>query len=82
MPRPSHEQVAEKLRKRAPEGVSIMIDLDNRWATAFSLDTEEPCVLIFGSNGELLASFRGRANKARLAEVSAALANVPMAGTP
>ncbi len=82
MPRPSHEQVAEKLRKRAPEGVSIMIDLENRWATAFSLDTEEPCILIFGSNGELRARFRGRANKARLTEVTAALASMPMDGKP
>jgi hypothetical protein len=73
-PRPSQDQVAEKLRKRAPENVSILIDLENRWATDYGLDTEEPCLLLFDSQGKLVAQFRGRASKARLGEVSAALA--------
>lgn len=73
-PRPSQDQVAEKLRKRAPENVSILIDLENRWATDYGLDTEEPCLLLFDADGQLVAQFRGRASKARLNEVSAALA--------
>lgn len=73
-PRPSQEQVAEKLRKRAPEGVSILIDLENRWATEYSLDTNEPCLLLFAGDGTLVAQFRGRASKAHLGEVNAALA--------
>ena len=73
-PRPSQDQVAEKLRKRAPENVSILIDLQNRWATNYGLDTEEPCLLLFDSAGKLVAQFRGRASKARLNEVTAALA--------
>ena len=73
-PRPSQDQVAEKLRKRAPENVSILIDLENHWATNYGLDTEEPCLLLFDRDGKLVAQFRGRASKARLAEVSAALA--------
>ena len=75
-PRPSYDQVAKKLRKRAPEGVSISIDLENRWATEYALDTREPCLLLFDAQGNLMAQFRGRANKTRLAEVSAALARV------
>jgi hypothetical protein len=75
-PRPTYDQVAEKLRKRAPEDVSIIIDLENQWATEYALDTREPCLLLFDEHGNLMAQFRGRANKTRLAEVSAALARV------
>jgi hypothetical protein len=75
-PRPTYDQVAAKLRKRAPEGVSIIIDLDNQWATEYALDTSEPCLLLFDAQGNVMAQFRGRANKTRLAEVSAALARV------
>ena len=53
-----------------------MIDLDNEWATEYALDTSEPCLLLFDAQGNVMAQFRGRANKTRLAEVSAALARV------
>ena len=76
VPRPTYDQVAKKLRKRAPEGVSIIIDLENRWANEYELDTNEPCLLLFDADGNVMAQFRGRANKTRLAEVSAALARV------
>lgn len=69
-PRPTHEQVAEKLRKRAPQGVSILIDLENQWANEFELDTNEPCLLLLDKNNQVVATFRGRANKDRLAEFS------------
>jgi peroxiredoxin len=72
-PRPTQEQVADKLRKRAPADVSIMIDLNNIWANEYQLDTSEPCLLLFDDTGQLVAEFRGRANQTRLAEVTAAL---------
>ena len=75
-PRPTYDQVATKLRKRAPADVSIIIDLDNQWATEYELDTSEPCLLLFDANGNVMAQFRGRANTTRLAEVNAALARV------
>ena len=75
-PTPTYDQVAKKLRKRAPESVSIIIDLQNIWATEYSLDTNEPCLLLFDNQGNVMAQFRGRANNTRLAEVSAAIARV------
>ena len=59
-PRPSETQVAEMLRKRAPENVKILIDLQNLWATTYSLDTGEPCLLLFDSDHNIVAQFRGR----------------------
>ena len=81
-PRPSQEQVAEKLRKRAPADVRIMIDIENLWATEYQLDTSEPCLLLFDDNGQVIAKFRGRANKDRLNEVMVVLAEIyPPAAT-
>ena len=81
-PRPSQEQVAEKLRKRAPADVRIMIDIENLWATEYQLDTSEPCLLLFDDNGQVIAQFRGRANKDRLNEVMVVLAEIyPPAAT-
>jgi len=53
-------QVAEKLRERVPEGVSVLLDLDRRWATALGLDTGAPNLLVIGPDGELLKAFAGR----------------------
>jgi hypothetical protein len=75
-PRPTYEQVAKKLLKRVPEDVSIIIDLDNLWATEYGLDTDEACLLLFDAHGKVMAQFRGRANNARLAEVSAAITSI------
>lgn len=68
-PRPSIEQVAAKLRQRAPAGVSILIDLDNLWASRFALDTGQPCLLLFDSERRLIAQWRGRAKRALVDEV-------------
>jgi hypothetical protein len=75
-PRPTYEQVAKKLLKRVPEDVSIIIDLDNLWATEYGLDTDEACLLLFDAHGNVMAQFRGRANNTHLAEVSAAITSI------
>lgn len=36
-PRPAEAKVAEMLRKRVPENVSILIDLQNNWASTYEL---------------------------------------------
>jgi hypothetical protein len=72
-PRPTAEQVADKLRKRAPADVSVLIDLDNTWATEYQLDTTEPCLLLFDSDHAVVAQFRGRANRDNSAAVIASL---------
>lgn len=61
-------QVSSKLAKRVPEGVSVLIDLEGRWATELGLDTGRPNLLIFDADGALVDRFRGR-HKADLVEV-------------
>lgn len=72
-PNADFEQVAAKLRKRVPENVSILIDMENQWARAYELDTEEPCLLLLDAEHNLITTFRGRAKRNRVQEVKAAL---------
>ena len=52
-------RVAEKLIARVPKGVSVLIDMDRRWATALSLDTSQPNLLLFNRQGKIAARYRG-----------------------
>jgi hypothetical protein len=54
------ENVSAKLRERVPEGVSVLIDMDRRWAAALGLDTSRPNLLVLDADGGLVASVRGR----------------------
>ena len=74
-PRPTEARVAEMLRKRAPENVSILIDLQNQWASIYELDTTEPCLLLFDSDHKVVAKFRGRPKGELVNEVMTALRN-------
>jgi hypothetical protein len=56
----THQEVAEKLRERVPEDVSILIDLD----------TSQPNLLIFDRSGRLVSSYRGGKNRFLEAYVS------------
>jgi hypothetical protein len=51
--------VAEKLRKRLPEDVWVLIDLDSVWARRYELDTAVPNLLLFDAQGKLLQIHRG-----------------------
>lgn len=70
----TYDRVVEKLGRRIPEEVSVLIDLERRWATGLGLDTERPNLLLFDRGGRLAASFRGRSESALVEEVSRALA--------
>lgn len=59
-PRPELSQVAGLLQKRAPADVSILIDLQNHWATEYELDTKEPCLILFDKEHKVVTRFRGR----------------------
>ena len=72
-PRPEEAQVAETLRKRAPANVSILINLQNHWATLYQLDTREPCLVLFDREHNVVAQFRGRPNDELADEVLTAL---------
>ncbi|MEQ1802019.1 MAG: hypothetical protein ABL989_08870 [Gammaproteobacteria bacterium] len=67
------ERTALTLRKRVPAGVNVLMDPVREWATAFSLDTEVPNLLVFDPAGQLTARFRGRWSEALAAEVAAAM---------
>lgn len=72
-PRPNTDKVAEILRQRAPDTVSILIDLQNHWATAYELDTSEPCLILFDSDHKVVTKFRGRPKGELVNEVMTAL---------
>jgi len=63
-------RTAATLRKRVPEGVSVLMDPERRWATSYGLDTGLPNLLVFDAEGRLLARFRGRWNDKLAAEVA------------
>jgi len=54
-----HEQVAEKLRKRLPEDVVVLIDLDGAWSQRYQLDVSVPNLLVFDAGGELRSVHSG-----------------------
>lgn len=63
--------VAERLRERVPDGVSVLIDMDRRWATALELDTSRPNLLLFGPDGELRSAYHGKHDDELAVEVLA-----------
>jgi hypothetical protein len=69
----TREDVARKLVKRVPEEISILIDIERRWARELELDTDRPNLLIFDADGRLAAAFHGRMEPTRLEEVRAVL---------
>ena len=58
-----YESVAEKLRKRLPEDVNVLVDLEGVWAETYTLDVNVPNVLIFDGAGTLLATHSGMFKK-------------------
>ena len=58
-PPAEYDVVAEKLRKRLPEDLPVLIDLDGIWTETFDLDSDVPNVLIFDGRGGLLARHSG-----------------------
>ena len=53
------EAVAAKLRKRLPDDVAVLMDMNGVWAQAFQLDTSVPNLLLFSSQLELLVQHAG-----------------------
>jgi hypothetical protein len=75
----TRERVARKLAARVPEEISILIDMERRWARELELDTGRPNLLLFDREGKLAASFRGRMEADLLGEVLAAIDRLPEA---
>lgn len=62
-------RVAEKLRKRLPDDVAVLIDLEGNWASYFDLDVSVPNVLIFDREGALISAHAGMYKKPLLEAV-------------
>jgi hypothetical protein len=69
----THEQVAQKLVKRVPEEVPILIDVERRWARELELDTARPNLLLVDRDGRIVTTIRGRPEPALLDELFAAI---------
>ena len=54
-----YEDVAAKLRRRLPEDVNVLIDLDGSWASRFELDVNYPSLLLFDAEGNLISRYSG-----------------------
>lgn len=67
------ETVADRLRRRLPEEVTVLIDLDGVWTTTYELDSSVPNILIFDGGGQLLARHAGMFSAERFAAVEADL---------
>ncbi len=67
------KQVADKLSKRVPEEISILIDIEGRWASELELDTSRPNLLILDGQGRLVDRFRGRHGPELFEQVCAAI---------
>lgn len=76
-----YDSVAEKLRKRLPPDVNVLVDLDGVWAAAYALDVNVPNVLIFDGAGTLLAVHSGMFRKSYAAALQADLEPEPAAGS-
>jgi hypothetical protein len=72
-PPPRFEDVAKALRRRVPEEVSILIDLERRFARDLELDTREVNVLLFDAAGGWIGHLRGRPTPENLDQVTTRL---------
>jgi len=56
----TRQKVLDRLGGRVPDEVSILIDMEGRWAGALGLDTSTPNLLLFDARLELAHVFQGR----------------------
>ncbi len=71
------DTVAEKLQKRLPPEVNVLIDLEGVWASAYELDPDVPNVLIFDGAGMLLSVHSGMFRKSYTEGLTADLSGSP-----
>jgi hypothetical protein len=72
-PAPDYQKVASMLRKKVPQDISVLIDLQSHWASRYILDTSEPCLVLFDSDHHVVTKFRGRPKGELVNEVLNAL---------
>lgn len=55
----TRERILDRLEGRVPEEISILIDMEGRWARDLDLDTSRPNLLLFDADLEVTQQFRG-----------------------
>lgn len=55
-----YDVVAAKLRKRLPDDINVLVDIDGHWSSEYDLDTRVPNVLVFDAAGELAGKHAGK----------------------
>ncbi len=55
----AYDEVAAKLRKRLPEDVAVLVDLEGTWAARYELDVSVPNLLLFAPDGSVQARHAG-----------------------
>jgi len=76
-PPPRFEDVAATLRKRVPEDVPVLIDVERRFDRQLDLDTREVNVLLFDASGRLAGRVRGRPTPDGVEQATAQLLKLP-----
>jgi len=76
-PPPRFEDVAATLRKRVPEEVPVLVDMERLFARDFEIDTRELNVLLFDAAGGPVGKVRGRPNADNLDMVTGRLLALP-----
>jgi hypothetical protein len=76
-PSPRFEEVAARLRKRVPEDVPVLVDLERRFARELDLDTREVNVLLLDATGGSVARLRGRPTPETLDQAATLLLALP-----
>lgn len=74
---PRFEDVAATLRKRVPEDVPVLIDVERGFARELDLDTREVNVLLFDASGRLAGRVRGRPTPDSVEQAAAQLLKLP-----
>lgn len=81
-PPAEYQSVADKLKKRLPEDLNVLIDLDGIWTQTFGLDTSVPNVLIFDAGGTLRARHAGMYRNDQFDALAADLTGAPTQDAP
>ena len=56
------------LKRHVPKGVSVYIDPENTWQKEYKLNLDDPNVLIFDADHNLVKTFRGKPDDEALLE--------------
>jgi hypothetical protein len=78
----TRERVLDRLDGRVPEEVSLLIDMEGRFARELGLDTSQPNLLLFDSELRITHRFLGRQTEAMVERVAAALAELGVGSEP